>query len=231
MNESDKEHNGTHRTRVRWYRFGAIVGRRVISNTRSTFLVGALLVFPIALTYLVLRFTFDTIDGIVRPAIEHLFDISLPGLGILVEIAIIYLAGLLFSNFVGRRLIGWTQRMLLRVPVIGFVYNASKQLIESFSGTGGTGFKRVVMIEYPRKGTWTIGFLTSITSGNDGDKLAVVYIPTAPTPNSGWVALLPLDDVHDTDLTVQQALRLVLSGGILSPSTIKTRKIEASETQ
>jgi len=98
--------------------------------------------------------------------------------------------------------------------------------VESFSGTGQTGFKRVVMVQYPRLGAWSIGFLTSILKTSEERPLAVVFVPTAPLPNTGWVAVVPLDEVLDTDLSVQTAIQMIVSGGIVSPAVIKTRKLE-----
>jgi uncharacterized membrane protein len=175
------------------------------------------------IAYLVLRLLFDAIDGILQPGLEAIFDRKIPGLGAVIILILVYVVGLLSAFFLGKWLIRLAQNTLLRVPVISAVYSSAKQLIESFSGSGSTGFKRVVVIEYPRAGVWTIGFLTGTTTDEGGRTLALVYIPTAPTPNSGWVAILPFQDVFDTDLSVQQALRLVLSGGIVAPPQISKR--------
>ena len=101
------------------------------------------------------------------------------------------------------------------------------KLIDSFSGTSESGFKRVVLIEYPKAGTWMIGFLTATTMTKDGE-MGVVYVPTAPTPNSGWVGVVPIDGVHDVDMTVQQAMSMVLSGGIITPAAIAMTDLSSS---
>lgn len=181
---------------------------------------GLLVVLPLGLAYLILKFLFDAIDGVLQPGIRAVFGHHIPGLGLVGLAIAIYLAGLLTMNWVGRALIELAKRALLKIPFVGSVYGSARQLVESFSGTGETGFKRVVMIEYPRKESWTIGFLTGTTADHLGEQLAIVYVPTAPTPNSGWVALIPVGQVRDTDLTVQVALKMVLSGGISSPPTI-----------
>ncbi|MBM3941781.1 MAG: DUF502 domain-containing protein [SAR202 cluster bacterium] len=200
---------------------------KVTGHFTRTLGAGLLLLVPVGITYLVLKFLFDAIDGLLQPAIEAFLGRHIPGLGVIIVLLLVYAAGLLSTFFLGRMIIHMSQRLLLRVPIINTVYSSAKQLIESFSGTSDTGFKRVVLIEYPRPGAWTIGFLTSVTKDEDGKTLAIVYIPTAPTPQSGWVAILPMDEVYDTEMPVQMAMRLVLSGGIVSPEYIRKRKTTA----
>ena len=182
---------------------------------------GLLLLVPVMLTFLVLKLLFDAIDGILQPAVEVAFDRRIPGLGFVILVIVIYAAGLLGAFFLGKRFIRLSQAALLRTPVIGGIYSTAKQLIDSFSGDGATGFKRVVVIEYPRAGVWTVGFLTSMTEDENGNHMAMVYMPTAPLPNSGWVAFLPAENVYDTNLSVSEAMQLVLSGGIVAPPQIK----------
>ncbi len=201
------------------------VGGSVVRHLRRTLIAGLVLLVPVIFTYLILRLIFDFTDGILQPAIEAVVKREVIGLGIIVLVALVYLAGLVWANVLGRKMIGWAQGLLLRVPLAKAVYLAVKLLSESFSGQGPTGFNHVVTIEYPRIGTWTIGFLTAVTTDETGKSLGVVYIPTAPTPQSGWVALLPMDEIYDLDLTVPEAMRLVLSGGIITPPQI--RKVRA----
>ncbi len=203
---------------------------RLTAHTRRVFLAGLILLVPVALAYLALRFVFDTVDGILQPGIEKLlalfnFDIHIPGLGVLLFVVIIYTLGLLGTNVLGRRYIRLMQAGFLKIPLFRIIYAPAKLLLESFSGSGTSGFKRAVLIEYPRATLWAVGFLTAITTDEQGQQFALVYIPTAPTPQSGWVAMVPAQDVYDCDLTVQQALNLVLSGGILTPALIKKKPL------
>lgn len=193
----------------------------LLRHLRRRLVAGLLLLVPIIITYVVLRMAFNTMDGLLQPVIKAVIGRNIPGGGALGLLVLLYIAGGLATNVLGRWFIALGQALLHRVPVVNTIYSASRQLIESFSGTGATGFKRVVMIEYPRPGTWTIGFLTGLTQDEAGQPLAIVYIPTAPTPNSGWVAILPTRDVYDTDLTVGEAMRLVLSGGIAAPPQLR----------
>lgn len=205
------------------------VGRHI----SSTFGSGLLVMVPLGLTYMVLKFLFDILDGLLEPAIHAAWSrvappgwegMRFPGVGLVALIVLVYLAGMLTLHGLGRGLLRLWTAALLKIPVVGTVYSTAKQLIDSFAGTGTTGFKRVVLIEYPRKDCWTVGFLTGTTKDAQGAEFAFVYIPTAPTPNSGWVAMVPLQDVRDTDLSVRQALRLVLSGGITAPEMITWSK-------
>ena len=139
---------------------------------------------------------------------------------------IVYMLGTFATFGIGRMAVDRTRTALLRVPLIGTIYSANRQLIESFSGTSVTGFKRVVLVQFPRANAWSLGFLTGITDAVGGDRLIMTYVPTAPLPNSGFVVLMPPEDVLDTDLSVPEAMQLIFSGGIVSPRTIGTKKID-----
>ena len=207
------------RSRLRWRLYFARV--RVRLHVRRTMVEGILLLVPIVITFLVLRWVWGFVDGVLNPAIASSTGISFPGLGVAALLVLIYLVGLTWDLDLGKRILGSAQQLLMSLPVVRVVYTPARQLIQSFSGSGPSGFKRVVVIEYPRAGTWMLGFLTSITSRDDGVRMGVVYVPTAPTPNSGWVALLPLEEVFDTAMSVQEAMAMVLSGGIATPDQIE----------
>ncbi|MGB9596175.1 MAG: DUF502 domain-containing protein [Candidatus Poribacteria bacterium] len=205
--------------------------RKIFNAIRRNIVTGLLFLLPIAITYLVLRFLFNTIDGVIYPAIQQLlmnfnprWARNLPrGAGIIILLIVVYLVGLLGSNIFGRWIGKSIQKLFLRVPFVGIIYSTAKQLIESFSGEGATGFKRVVMVEYPKANCWAIGFLTNLATDENGKQLALVYIPTTPTPNSGWLTVVPIESVYDTDLSVQEAMRMVLSGGTVAPQELKKR--------
>ena len=195
-------------------------------HLRFRFAAGLLLLVPLILTYMILKLVFDFLDGLLGNPDVLIFDRAIPGAGIVALILLLYVSGLVGSSFLGRRPFTLLQRMLFRIPLVNVIYSASKQLVESFSGRSATGFKRVVVIEYPRPGIWSLGFLTGLTTDEDHRRLAIVYIPTAPLPNSGWVAVLPVEDVFDTDLRVQDAMQMILSGGILFPGHIAKQPMQ-----
>ena len=202
----------------------------VAGHTRRTFIAGSLLLIPVALTYLILVFIYDVVNEVLRPGIDRLFEEigreewSFPGIGVVAAVILVYITGVLVAWGLGVRATHWGQDAVARMPVVGTIYSASRQLIESFSGGKSTGFQRVVMLQYPRRGYWALGFLTSIIDSDAEGRLAAVYIPTAPLPNSGWLAIVPFDEVYDTKITPQAAMRFVFSGGIVSPKDVRMTK-------
>lgn len=205
-------------------------------HIRGSLISGSLLLLPVALTYLIVSFVFDLADGVLRPWIEWIVrqfgvDLSLPGPGIVAAVIVVYLIGALVSLRLGKKVVNWAGASLLRIPLIGTVYSANRQLIESFSGASVTGFKRVVLVQFPRAGTWSLGFLTGLTDTGGVEKLVMTYVPTAPLPNSGFVVLMPPQDVLDTNLAVPDAMQLIFSGGIVSPTTVQTKMIDVPEVE
>ena len=199
----------------------------VWGHLRKVMIQGLIIVVPLAITFWVLRLVFNLMDGFLGPLIEDRIGRDLPGIGIVAILLLVYVAGQLWElSRLSRRMIEGIQKWLLSIPIVGAVYSPARQLIDSFSGTSETGFKRVVLIEYPKAGTWMIGFLTATTMTKDGE-MGVIYVPTAPTPNSGWVGVVPIDGVHDVDMSVQQAMSMVLSGGIVTPDEITTTDISS----
>lgn len=191
---------------------------------KRQFLSGVLVVVPLILTYLVLRFLFETVDGILSPLIFKLLGYSIPGLGIIATVLIILLMGIVTRNLVGAKLYGYGDKMLTKTPLIRIIYSAAKQLIEAVSVPNIKTFKEVVMIEYPRQGLYAVGFATAkiqFQGGKDGDKKLVgVFIPSTPTPMTGIVVFIAEEDVICMDITVEEGIKLIVSGGIVSPQTI-----------
>ena len=199
----------------------------VWGHLRRVMTAGLIVVVPLAITFWVLRLVFNLMDGFLGPLIDDRIGRHIPGIGIVAMLVLIYVTGQLWNlSRLSRRLIEGVQKWLLSIPIVGAVYSPARQLIDSFSGTSESGFKRVVLIEYPKAGTWMIGFLTSTTMTRDGE-MGVVYVPTAPTPNSGWVGVVPIGGVYDVDMSVQQAMSMVLSGGIVTPDSIATTEMSS----
>ena len=200
----------------------------VWGHLRKVMAEGLIIVVPLAITFWVLRLVFNLMDGFLGPLIEDTIGRDLPGIGIAAMLILVYVAGQLWElSRLSRRMIEAIQKWVLSIPIVGAVYSPARQLIDSFSGTSDTGFKRVVLIEYPKAGTWMIGFLTATTMTKDGE-MGVIYVPTAPTPNSGWVGVVPIDGVYDVDMSVQQAMSMVLSGGIVTPDEITMTDMSSS---
>ena len=194
-----------------------------MSNIRNVFVQGLFVVVPIALAFWVLRFIYNIIEGIAGNRINEWIDSTwgfrIPGIGILLMVVIVFIVGVLLQGRAGRWFVRGFQALLMRIPIVKAIYGPAQQLFDSFTGKSDSGFKRVVLIEYPKAGTWMVGFLTA-TTVIDGQEMGVVYVATAPTPNSGWVAVVPIEEVYDIDMSVGDAMNLIFSGGIKAPSEV-----------
>ncbi|MCP4705439.1 MAG: DUF502 domain-containing protein [candidate division Zixibacteria bacterium] len=201
---------------------------------RRQFLSGVLVVVPLILTYVVLRFLFDTIDGILSPYIVDLVGYSIPGLGIISTILIILLTGFFVRSIVGASIYKRGDNLLTKLPIVRIFYMAAKKLIEALAQSNNEAFKEVVMFEYPRKGIWAVGFLTSkikFVNGTENDQLELVgvFVPSTPTPVSGIVIFAPREDIISLDITVEAGLKLIVSGGIVAPPVIRKRDRSITE--
>ena len=202
------------------------VWARLLSHLRYRLLVGFLFLVPILLTFLVLRFAFGFLDGVLGDEVNQLFGRDVRGLGIVALVALVYLSGLAVPNFIGRGVVRGAEIVVQQIPIVRQIYRGSRYLVMSLSGQATTGFNRVVMIEYPRPRLWALGFLMGVTTNEEENSMAVVYIPTAPTPTSGWVALVPIEDVYDTNVPVNALMQIVFSGGIMVPNRVEKRPLE-----
>lgn len=204
-----------HKDRISWGWLGG--------KLRKQFLMGILVVVPIAATILILVWMFTTIDNILQPVISSIWGRTVPGVGFGIMIILVYLAGVIASNIGGRRLIHFGESLLERVPVVRPIYTVIKQTLDIFSTPGKTGFKQVALVEFPRKGTRTIGFITNETLDKSGEKLVYIFIPTAPNPMSGFLQIVREEEVIRTDISVDDALKMVISAGRVIPDEISDK--------
>jgi uncharacterized membrane protein len=201
----------------------------VWSALKRYFFSGVLVVVPIILTYIVLKFLFDVVDGILSPLLNRIFGYYVTGLGLLTTVLIIILAGVLTRNLLGARLYHLGDRLLRRMPVIRPVYSAAKQLLESLAAGTGASFKEVGLIEYPRLGSYSVCFVANrLMVLRDGRELehVVAFIPSTPTPFSGMVVLIQSTEVTILEMTVEEAVKFLVSGGIVSPTLLRARLTE-----
>ena len=188
----------------------------IIRKLRTHFIAGILAVVPIAATIWIFVWLFNWIDGFLQPLITQIFGRPIPGIGFGITLVLIYLIGVIVSNFVGRRLIRYGESILAKIPLAWQLYNGIKQIMESFSAPGKTGFMQVVLVEFPRKGMRTIGFITNESYDKSGERLLNVFIPTAPNPTSGFLQIAREEEIIRTDISVEEALRMVVSAGRVS---------------
>jgi uncharacterized membrane protein len=187
-------------------------------NARANLLAGAAVIVPLVVTFFVLRFLFETLDSILQPLLPYVFDRVVPGLGIAVLILLVYIVGLVARTVVGRWFTGLPDRVIGRVPLAGTIYTATRRLVESFGTAGKVAFKRAVILEYPRAGLRTIGFVTGETV-SETDRLSYlnIFVPTPPNPTSGVMVLVRHEDVKDLSVSLEEAVQMVFSGGVVTP--------------
>ena len=202
---------------------------------RTRFVSGLLVVIPLILTFVLLRALVESIDGLLRPLVikilGHGYDFPFIGVG--VTLAIIILAGIFTTNVLGGRLVKLWEMMIYRIPIVRFVYGSVKQLIQALTVPQNKSFKSVVMVEYPRKGAYALGFLVNELESNQterGSKLLSVFIPSTPTPISGFVILFPEEEVVHLSMTIEEGIKFFVSGSIISPSVLRERPMAQTET-
>ncbi len=191
--------------------FGRWLGR----SLRRHFLAGLLAIIPIGATVLILVWIFNSIDNILQPLIKLITGHPISGVGFGVTILLIYLIGVVASNILGRRIIGYAESLVARVPLVTQLYAGIKQLVQGFSAPGKNGFIQAVLIEFPRKGVWTIGFVTNEEMTPSGVKQLSILVPTVPNPTTGFLQIVREDEVIRTGIPIDEALRMVISAGIV----------------
>jgi len=186
-------------------------------HLKGTFIAGLFVVIPIGITIFILKFLFNFTDGILSSYLDRLFSIltgqelHFPGLGIITGAVVIYLAGLLATNVLGNQLLKLGDNLLARIPLVSSIYSSSKQLTKVFR-EGKSSYRRAVFVEWPRPGVKAVGFVTAEVERN-GERLVVVYVPTMPNPTSGFALFFREEDVVDSGMTVEEAVKFVVSGG------------------
>ena len=200
--------------------------KRLRTSLKNYFLTGLLVILPIFITAYVIWFLIKAMDVVLKyvPA-KYLPDTYLPfhipGIGLILVIIIILTVGVLFRNLVGRRVVHFWENMVDKIPIARIIYSGVKQLLESFFLQKNDAFKRVALLEYPRRGAYVIGFLTGESKGEVQSKtdknMMNVFVPTTPNPTSGFYILIPEDELIILNMTVEDAFKLIISGGIFSP--------------
>lgn len=192
---------------------------KVFNHLKSKFVTGLFVVIPLGITIFILKFLFNFADGILGTYLDSLFsaiaheEFHFPGLGMLTGAAVIYLSGLLATNVLGTQFLKWWDAFLSKIPLVKSIYTSSKQLTQVFKD-GKTSYRRAVFVEWPRKGVRAVGFVTA-EMVRDGERLVVVYVPTMPNPTSGFALFFREDEVLESGMTVEDAVKFVVSGGVV----------------
>jgi uncharacterized membrane protein len=196
---------------------------------RRTFLAGLLILIPLFVTYVLIAFLFNLFNNAGAPLMRGLFRVLdlnrygwteplVPFINFLLSLAVIFLLGLFGANFLGRRILQAVDTLILRLPLVKSIYGAVKQMVETFQGPRRS-FQRVVLIQYPSQGIWTMGFVASERRNTmnltPSPTFLTVYIPTTPNPTTGYLAMVKPEDVVDVDYTVEDAFKFIISSGIV----------------
>jgi len=193
---------------------------------RRWLIAGLLVWLPLIVTFWLLQFLVGVLDNSLlllprpwRP--ENILGFPIPGLGILLSLLLVLVTGALAANFVGRRVLASGESLLSRIPLVRTIYSGVKRLAETVLGDSGTSFRKVLLIEYPRREMWTLAFQTGEPVGEVQSRTAreviTVFVPTTPNPTSGFIVMVPREDVIELEMSVEDGLRMVISLGVVTP--------------
>lgn len=202
---------------------------------RRTFLTGVVIILPVVVTGWIILFVFNLLARTLTPVV--LQSIQLFGLGawskaawlnyaaplvsVTLSLLLIYLIGLIGGNVLGKQVIGLFDKLMMQVPFVRGIYSATRQFFQTFSRSKGEAFSRVVLVEYPRKDLWTMALVTARTRGEVQERthanMVSVFVPTTPNPTSGWLLFVPEEDCIFLDMSVDDAFKMIISGGVITP--------------
>ena len=190
-------------------------------------ITGLLIWIPLVITIWVLKLVVDTLDQsllLLPPAwrTESWLGMHVPGMGVILTLLIVLVTGVLTANFVGAKLVFWWNEILHRIPFVSSIHSAVKQVSDTLFSSGGEAFRKAVLVQWPREGMWTIAFLTGIPGGDVVNHLPPdclsVYVPTTPNPTGGYFVMLPRSQVIELDMSVDDALKYIISMGVVAPN-------------
>ncbi|MEK7291052.1 MAG: DUF502 domain-containing protein [Planctomycetota bacterium] len=205
-------------------------------DVRKRMITGLILILPVYVTFFVVKFLFGFVGGTLSPVIKkalQLLGFALPKtsldefiitfLGLILTFISLYFIGIFAANFVGKSIIKYFENLLTKTPIIRNIYSSVKQILHAISLPGKQAFKRVVLVDFPREGVKSVGFVTGSTKHNNGKEFINVFVPTIPNPTTGFLIFVSEDSITDTNLTVEEAFKLLFSGGVLAPLDFVTK--------
>lgn len=211
----------------------------MMAKLRKWFFAGLLVLVPLAITIWLLEWAISSLDKtlLLLPKAwqpDSLFALHIPGFGVILTLGVLLLVGAFVSNFLGKRLIGWWDALLGRIPVVRSIYSSVKQVSDTLFSENGNAFRQAVMVEWPRAGTWTIAFVTGVPNGDvlgtlrrasgsgSDDDFVSVYIPTTPNPTGGYMMMFKRTQITELSMSVDEALKYVVSMGVVAPTNVPT---------
>jgi uncharacterized membrane protein len=197
--------------------------KAVLRRLRRDFLTGMIVIAPVGVTVVVLMWMFRTIDDILGTPLRAALGVRIPGLGFILLLFAVTLVGWTVRLAAGRQLLFWWNEALSRFPLTGRIYSAISQIVQSVVGEQTKLFRRTVLVPYPTDGMWAVGFVTNlhapVMSRIVGEPCVNVFVPTTPNPTSGFMLVVPKSKVKETDITIEEAMKLIISAGAVSPGT------------
>ena len=188
----------------------------ITQNFRSKLFAGLATLLPLYFTFIVVKFLFISLEETSEPLLKKL-GFNIPGLGIILTIILIYILGLLVTNFLGKKIFKLGEKVVKKVPVVNIIYSTLKQITDTFTKGSKDTFKGAIYIQYPRRGLWTMAFISGESISKEGIAYYHVFVPTTPNPTSGFFLLVPQSDSVKTGMSVEDGLKTIISGGLLAP--------------
>tara|TARA_Y100001934_G_C12354421_1_gene777283 strand:+ start:101 stop:694 length:594 start_codon:yes stop_codon:yes gene_type:complete len=190
--------------------------KSITQSFRTKLFTGIATLLPLYLTYIVIKFLFFSLEEISTPIVERL-GIDIPGIGIVLTIVLIYILGIIVTNFLGKKIFNIGESIVKKVPIVNIIYTTLKQIIDTFTKGKIDDFEGAVYIQYPREGLWTMAFISGESKNKDGIKYYHLFVPTTPNPTSGFFIIIPQADTIGIDMSVEKGLKTIISGGLLAP--------------
>ena len=204
---------------------------KLLTRLRNYLISGLLFWIPLILTIIVIKFFLEFVDGLIPqeylPEAVFNLETSIPGSGIILLLLIILITGILVTNILGRRLVALWERLLNKIPGFRNIYNILKKVSDTVLNTSSQSFKKAFLIQYPSKGIWVIAFQSGDYRGEAesiiGEEIINLFVPTTPNPTSGFFVLIPKKDAFELDISVEDAFKLVISAGVVTPDSVKIK--------
>jgi uncharacterized membrane protein len=190
-------------------------------HLEKTFLTGLFILIPLLVTFYVVNMVISSIDAFISPIIRNITSeltgraLYIPGTGFILFVVIAYLTGVLASNYMGKRLLGYGETIVRKIPFVKVIYGSVKDMIDAFSSEKVKSFKEVVLIEFPFKGRYAVGFITNRIQPVEERHLCSVFVPTTPNPTSGYLIMVPEEELRPLDMSVEDAIKYIVSLGTL----------------
>jgi uncharacterized membrane protein len=205
-----------------------VTQRTIWARMRTAFFRGLVIFIPVAVTVWFVTVLFNMVDGMIaplQPVIERWIGTRIPGLGVVTFVVVVIVLGFVSRFILGTLLLRAMEKIFTSIPLVRSIYSATKDLLQAFSlGKKGKTFRKVLLVEYPRKGIFTVGFMTNEvmmeTAGKTAQKMLSIYVPNPPNPTSGVLIFIPESEAKSLDISVEEGLKMVLSGGIVTPADV-----------